>query len=1280
MRWIKRTLFALLALLLLVLIAIIGTVGVLNTQGGQNFAVRQINKFGEGSIHLSGLSGHFPYNLQLQNLQLIDHDGIWLNAKQIKLDWSPLVLLRRHLFIQTLTAQTIDVMRSPNYPPAKSKKTTGTGFSFPHLSITLNELKIETLELGPALAGQTMQLHVTGNAALPNFYNANIALNITSEHDIGVYQLAGTLTSKTVSLNLLINEKPGGLIGHLIDPEEQAPFKLTTTLAGPRNKVQLNGSAQFGAANITINGLLGLNQSAPSAELHMIIPALAPFSKLAGLPFDGNSTVNFTAAQPLHSNRINFSIAGQLKLTKAPEKLKKLLLGDTTLNVIGSTRNNRTTLKSLILHAPGFSFISSGMLSKKHINLNSSAKIKNISDLLPDLRGQLDLETQILGPLHNMHAKAQLNGQLFPPGGPADPFSITLHAWNLPDTPYGTLSGSGSLAGAPLSLAAKFSYNAKAISRLDLQKLDWKSLAAHADLKLKAGSNLPTGVGDISFTRLSDLDPLIEKKLSGAVETHFSYQKNKILNLTVDAKNTSFGDDIKGLNGNLQADGTLDALALRLDAGIAKLIGQPTKAALAGELNLTAQTLNINDLSGDWHGLTARLLTPALFEMKPDLAIRHLQLSLARANIAVDGTFSPILNVKTSIKNIDLSFLQKMFPKLNCAGLINLNATLTGLLTAPQGQIALQATGLRYLTPETSQLPPATLSGSAVLKGQSADLKLQLGAGHQASASVQGNAPFSMDAPLNLKLTSNFAASLLNQLLTSQNMKLNGEILLNAHLTGTPANPAGLITLQASNIHSATGIAAGIPPANLDARADVKNKSARLNITLTAGSDANFMTLGNVPLVMTSPVNLQTDGQLNLKILDPLLAGGGSLLRGIINTQFSITGRASSPQLNGVMNLSDGSILNVTSGLNLTSINASLQAANKIISLQSLSAVAGHGKITGYGRINLAESSLPVDLALNAERATPVSSDLLTETLNAALTLKGSLKTGTVLAGSVDILKANINIPRSLPPSIANLPIHYEGDLPAAPKASSQSISPITLALDLKAHNQVFIRGDGLFAELGGHIIVNGTSAHPIPTGGFSLIRGSFSLAGKTLQFTEGKVDFNGDGFVPALNLEATTATSNGGNASLTVSGTASKPKISLSSSPPLPSDEILAQLLFAQNSDNLSPFQAASLAAALAQISGVGGGFSPLESTRNALGLDELSVGSSDKGSPSVQAGRYIAPGVYVGASQSATGQGSKANVEINLYKGLKLQSSTGTDSTGQSSSSVGLGYQFNY
>lgn len=1280
MRYLKKIFFIVLAFLLVLTIAVIGLVSALNTKAGQNYAVHQINHFGKASIHLEGFSGNFPNNMQIQSLQLIDADGAWFNAQNIKLEWSPLVLLRRHLSIQTLKAQEIDVLRIPVSQTKKSKKSNGYGFSFPHFSITLNKLEIDSLNLGAPLAGRALTLHVTGHASLLNFYNADIALNAISNPNSGSYQLTGTLTPKTVSLNLSIHEQSAGLIGHIIDSTANNPLDISTNLIGPRNKAQLTSSAQFGLAKIKISGLLGVSQVSPYAKIDVSTPSLASFSALDGLNINGSAALNFMAAQPLQSNKLNFSINGLATLTKTSPKFEKLLLGQTTLNIDGFIKNYRLNLKTLNINSPGFSFSSSGIISKKNVNLKSFAHLKNISDLFPNLNGQVDLKTKLTGPVNNLQAKANLSGQMFPSGNLPEQFLITLNAWNLQNSPYGTLHGNGSFAGSPLSLSAKFFYNQKSTSHFELKKLAWKSLAAQADLKLKAGDKLPTGFADLKFNHLSDLDFLLPKKLSGAMNADFSFQKNHTLTLSAIVQNANLGSDISNLNGNLNVLGKLDAMAIKFDAHSSKFLGQPANAAFLGELNLLTRTLNINSLNGEWSGLHTELLSPALFEMKPDFSIDHLNLKVANSNIVFNGTLSPILNANASIKNFDLSLLQKFSPNLSASGLLNINANLTGLSSAPEGKITIKATSLRYLSPMTSSFPAANLTGGINLEGQSAEIKVNLNAVDQANITLSGDSPLSMAGPVNLNLKSNISASLLNKSLSPQNMNLDGKILLDAHISGTPRNPSGFINLKALNIHNKNGIAAAMPTANLTARADIKDNSARLDITLNVGPDASLVTRGTIPLVMTQAINLQTTGQLDLKLLNPIFAADGSLLKGTLNTQISAAGPLNAPQLKGSIELSNASLLNVQSGLNLTSINAVIKAENQLFTLQNFSADAGRGKITGYGKINLADPALPVDLNLNADQATPISSDLLTETLNAAITLKGGLRTGALLAGKINILKANINIPHSLPPSIANLPIHYEGDMPSISKGNSSSILPFALALELKADNKIFIRGDGLFAELGGHVTISGMSSYPIPTGDFSLIRGSFSLAGKTLQFTQGNASFNGDGFIPALYLEATTPTSNSGTATLTISGTASKPKISLSSSPPLPSDEILSQLLFAQNADNLSPFQAASLAAALAQISGVGGGFSPLESTRHALGLDELSVDSSDKGGPSVQAGRYVAPGVYVGASQSATGQGSKANIEINLYKGLKLQSSTGTDSTGQSSSSVGLGYQFNY
>jgi translocation and assembly module TamB len=174
-------------------------------------------------------------------------------------------------------------------------------------------------------------------------------------------------------------------------------------------------------------------------------------------------------------------------------------------------------------------------------------------------------------------------------------------------------------------------------------------------------------------------------------------------------------------------------------------------------------------------------------------------------------------------------------------------------------------------------------------------------------------------------------------------------------------------------------------------------------------------------------------------------------------------------------------------------------------------------------------------------------------------------------------------------------------------------------------------------------------------------------------------VSFNGASKIdPTLNFVANS--SNGTTtATLTIGGYASAPKITLSSVPDLPQDEVLAYLLFRTSAANLSPFQLAEIAAALAQISGVTGGVGdPLATARKTLGLDQLKVGSNSNGSPTLNAGRYVAKGVYVGAKQGVGGNaGTQATVQIDITKGLKLETDAGS---GAGSNSVGLTYQFEY
>jgi len=271
-----------------------------------------------------------------------------------------------------------------------------------------------------------------------------------------------------------------------------------------------------------------------------------------------------------------------------------------------------------------------------------------------------------------------------------------------------------------------------------------------------------------------------------------------------------------------------------------------------------------------------------------------------------------------------------------------------------------------------------------------------------------------------------------------------------------------------------------------------------------------------------------------------------------------------------------------------------------------------------------------------------------------------------------------------LPTSVATLDVRRPGQKPTPPVAPGPIIA---LDLTIRAPRQIYVRGRGLDAELGGRVRVQGTAKNPQPLGSFELRRGQFTLANQTLRFSEGKVSFNGDSLTDP-SIDFTISSTNGSiTARLNIGGTVKQPRITMTSTPELPQDEILAQLLFGRSVSSLSPFEVAQIASALGELTGVTSGtLNPLSKVREVLGLSQLSVGTTATGKPALEAGRYLAPNVYVGVEQGAAAGSTSAKVEVDLSKHLKLKGTVGTGygsasgSSGQAGSSVGVIYQFEY
>jgi translocation and assembly module TamB len=153
--------------------------------------------------------------------------------------------------------------------------------------------------------------------------------------------------------------------------------------------------------------------------------------------------------------------------------------------------------------------------------------------------------------------------------------------------------------------------------------------------------------------------------------------------------------------------------------------------------------------------------------------------------------------------------------------------------------------------------------------------------------------------------------------------------------------------------------------------------------------------------------------------------------------------------------------------------------------------------------------------------------------------------------------------------------------------------------------------------------------------------------------------------------------------------GPASALTLKMTSTPAVPQDEILSRVLFGRGLGQITAAEGLQVASAAATLAG--GGFDVLDRLRGRLGLDRLVFGTPVSGAASsnlnppagsassgtaIGGGKYIADGVYVGASQGLTAGSSKVIVEIEVRPRVTVQG----DVSQNGGSGIGLNYKFDY
>ncbi len=462
-----------------------------------------------------------------------------------------------------------------------------------------------------------------------------------------------------------------------------------------------------------------------------------------------------------------------------------------------------------------------------------------------------------------------------------------------------------------------------------------------------------------------------------------------------------------------------------------------------------------------------------------------------------------------------------------------------------------------------------------------------------------------------------------------------------------------------------------------------------VTVTGTAAQDASGTTLdlsgtgpGQIAATVKGTIaqgfgsaNLAIEGQARAALANAFIAPRS--ITGQARFDLRLNGPLRLQSLSGPVTLSEAQLADPSLPFSLQNIGANVQFLNGQAAIGASLDVSTGGKLAVKGSANLT-APFTSDITVDVQQVTLRDPDLYQTRVNGQVTVKGPLTGGALIAGRLALGETEIQVPSTGFGGASGLADLQHANEPADvrntraraglikdDKATGSRGTSFGLDLLISAPSQLFVRGRGLDAELGGELRLTGTTADVIPIGAFNLIRGRLDILGKRLDLTEARLQMQGT-LVPQLRVVATTE-NDGITSGVSIVGPASDPVVSFTSSPELPEEEVLSQLLFGQGLQNLSAFQAIQLASAVATLAGKGGE-GVLSKLRKSAGLDNLDVNTGADGGTEVTAGKYISKKVYSEVTVDEAGK-SEINLNLDISKSIKLQAKTG------SSGDTGLG-----
>lgn len=554
------------------------------------------------------------------------------------------------------------------------------------------------------------------------------------------------------------------------------------------------------------------------------------------------------------------------------------------------------------------------------------------------------------------------------------------------------------------------------------------------------------------------------------------------------------------------------------------------------------------------------------------------------------------------------------------------------------------------------------------------DTRLAVGGG---SVTVTGSAGKQLDLDIALNSLPLAIANTFRPGLQAQ-----GTLSGTANVTGTASDPRAIFDLNGSGLSAAPLSDQGIAPVNLSANGRYGGGAVELaSATVRNGQGIEARASGRIPL-SGGGLSLSVNGTAPLAIARPLIASRGATIAGTAQVNARVTGSLSDPSFNGQLSVSGAQFTDPLSNLRLTGISLTAGLDGDRVTVRTAQAnLASGGSVTASGTV-LLDAGLTADLSIQLNGARYTDGETFLTRASGRLRLSGPLAFDPLLSGNIVLERTEIAVPESFAGSSDLLDVTHIRPSPPVRRTLErlQRVTPsgrpnsrpsvLRLDLTVSAPNQIFVRGRGLDAELGGQLRITGPVTDVQPVGAFNLRRGRLSIVGQRIELEEGTIRLTGN-LDPYLRFVARTR-SDTVEAIITIEGRVSDLEVTFSSVPELPEDEVLAQLIFGRSISDLSAVQIAKLASIAAELTG---GNSPglVDGLRRGTGLDDLDVVTDNEGNAAVRAGKYVNDNVYLGVE---AGSETKATINLDITDNITARGGV----TSEGNSSIGIFLERDY